>query len=254
MSESLEGTVALVTGASSGIGEATALALAEAGANVALAARRADRLTELASRIEAAGRKALPIEADLTDRAQAESAVARTVSELGRLDTLFNNAGVMLLSPLAHQDAEDFDRMIDINLKGLLYTAKAALPHLIAAADNSPRNVADLVNVSSVAGRVARANTSVYNMTKFGVAAFSEGLRQELASKHVRVSSVEPGAVATELTDHLSERAKAGFDERFADVEVLKSEDIADTVSFIVTRPWRMAVNEILVRPTEQIG
>lgn len=254
MSESLEGTVALVTGASSGIGEATAVELANRGAAVALAARRRENLDALVGRIGQQGGRALAIESDLTDRAQAQAAVAKTVDELGRLDTLFNNAGVMLLSPLAHQPVEDFDRMIDINLKGLLYTAKAALPHLVEAAETSPRKVADLINVSSVAGRVARANTSVYNMTKFGVAAFSEGLRQELVAKHVRVSSVEPGAVATELTDHLNERAKEGFDKRFVDVEVLESEDIADAVAYIVTRPRRMAVNEILIRPTEQVG
>lgn len=254
MSESLEGTVALVTGASSGIGEATAVELANRGAAVALAARRRENLDALVGRIGQQGGRALAIESDLTDRAQAEAAVAKTVEDLGRLDTLFNNAGVMLLSPLAHQPVEDFDRMIDINLKGLLYTAKAALPHLVEAAETSPRKVADLINVSSVAGRVARANTSVYNMTKFGVAAFSEGLRQELVAKHVRVSSVEPGAVATELTDHLNERAKEGFDKRFVDVEVLESEDIADAVAYIVTRPRRMAVNEILIRPTEQVG
>ncbi|MFT4050259.1 MAG: SDR family NAD(P)-dependent oxidoreductase [Solirubrobacterales bacterium] len=254
MSESLEGTVALVTGASSGIGEATALALADAGADVAIVARRVDRLEDLAGRIEASGRRGLAIEADLTDRAQAEAAVERAADHFGRIDTLFNNAGVMLLSPLAMQEVDDFERMIDINLKGLLYTAKAALPHLTVAAQTSPRGVADLINVSSVAGRVARAYTSVYNMTKFGVAAFSEALRQELVSQHVRVSSVEPGAVATELTDHLNPQAKQGFEQRFSDVEVLESADIADAVTYIVTRPRRMAVNEILIRPTEQVG
>lgn len=254
MSETLVETVALVTGASSGIGEATAIELAKQGASVAVAARRKDQLDALVARIKADGGSAIAIEADLTDRAQAEAAVARTVDELGRLDTLFNNAGVMLLSPIAHQDVEDWERMIDINLKGLLYTAKAALPHLISAADTSPRGVADLVNVSSVAGRIARAGSGVYNLTKWGVVAFSEALRQEVTEKHVRVSIVEPGAVATELTDHLNDRAQAAFKERFVDVEQLEAVDIAETVSFIVTRPRRMAVNEVLVRPTEQVG
>lgn len=254
MSESLEGTVALITGASSGIGEATALALAERGATVAVAARRKDKLDDLVRRIEGAGGKALAIEADLSAREQAEATVARTVESLGRLDTLFNNAGVMLLSPVAHADVDDWERMVDINLKGLLYAAKASLPHLIEAAETSPRRVADLVNVSSVAGRVARAGSSVYNLTKFGVVAFSEGLRQEVTEKHVRVSIVEPGAVATELTTHLSDRAQAAFKDRFAEVEQLESEDIADAVAYIVTRPRRTAINEILIRPTEQVS
>lgn len=177
----LSGSVALVTGASSGIGEATALALATEGAAVAMAARRLDRLEALADRVSgtADGVQAFALECDLTDEAQAREAVERTVAELGRLDVLVNNAGLMLLGPILGAPSEEWRRMIDLNLVGLLACTHAALPHLLEAAANGPRRVADVVNVSSVAGRVARLGSGVYNATKFGVAAFSESLRQE---------------------------------------------------------------------------
>jgi NADP-dependent 3-hydroxy acid dehydrogenase YdfG len=254
MSESLEGTVALITGASSGIGEATAIALADAGAAVAVAARRKDRLDALVARIEESGGKALAIEADVTDQALADAVVERTVEALGRLDTVFNNAGVMLLGPIEGADVTDWERMVDLNLKGLLYTANAAIPHLLDAAQTSPRGVADLINTSSVAGRIARVGSGVYNLTKWGVNAVTESMRQEFTERSLRISALEPGAVATELTDHLNDAAKASFDKRFADTEVLAAEDIADIVAFMVTRPRRVAINEILVRPTDQVG
>src|SRR6202044_2800459 len=162
MTKRLEGTVALVTGASSGIGETTALALAEEGATVALVARRRDRLEALAERIGGNG-KALVIEADVTDQDQAEGAVARTVDELGRLDTLVNNAGVMLLGPIVGAPIEEWQRMVQLNLLGLLYCTHAALPHLLRAAEGDPRQVADVVNISSVAGRVSRQSNGVYS-------------------------------------------------------------------------------------------
>ena len=252
MAERLDGTVALITGASSGIGEATACALSAQGASVALAARRKDRLERLAADIKKKGGRALVIEMDVTDQAQAQSAVERTVKELGRLDTLINNAGVMLLGPAAGAPIEEWDRMVDLNLKGLLYCAHAALPHLFRAAEDSTRKVADLVNISSVAGRVARAGAGVYNLTKFGVVAFSESLRQEVTKRHVRVSSVEPGMVNTELQSHLSPEIKEASLKRFEGVEKLEAEDIADAILYIVTRPRRVAINELLVRPTEQ--
>ena len=254
MAERLEGTVALVTGASSGIGEATARALAERGAAVALAARRKDRLDRLASEIGERGGRALAIEADITDKQQATDAVQRTVDEFGRLDTVVNNAGVMLLGPAADAPIDEWERMVSLNVLGLLYTAHAAIPHLLEAAETSPRRVADLVNISSVAGRVARAGVGVYNLTKFGVGAFSESLRQELTRRHVRVSVVEPGAVSTELADHLRPEVREQMMARFGDIERLESEDIADAIAYIVTRPRRVAVNEMLVRPTEQEG
>jgi NADP-dependent 3-hydroxy acid dehydrogenase YdfG len=254
MTERLDGTVALVTGASSGIGEATARELSGRGAAVAIAARRRDRLDALAQTIEQAGGRALAIEADVTDREQVQRVVGETVDRLGRLDTVVNNAGVMLLGPIENAPTEEWDRMIDLNLKGLLYVADAALPHLIEAAAQEPRHVADLVNISSVAGRVARRNSGVYNLTKHGVGAFSESLRQEVTERHVRVSLVEPGAVATELATHIREEIRDQMMSRLSDIEMLEATDIADAIAYIVTRPRRVAINELLIRPTEQEG
>jgi NADP-dependent 3-hydroxy acid dehydrogenase YdfG len=250
----LDGTVALVTGASSGIGEATGRRLAAEGAAVAVAARRMDRLERLVEEIGDAGGRALAIESDVTDRAQAEALVERTVAELGRLDTVVNNAGVMLLGPAEGAAIEEWERMVDLNVKGLLYVAKAALPHLLKYADEAPRMVTDLVNISSVAGRRARAGSAVYNATKHGVGAFSEALRQEVTERHLRVSLVEPGAVSTELASHNRPEVQEAMKGRFGDIERLEADDIADTISYIVTRPRHMAINEILVRPTEQEG
>jgi NADP-dependent 3-hydroxy acid dehydrogenase YdfG len=254
MTERLDGTVALVTGASSGIGEATARELARRGAAVAVGARRKDRLDALAKEIEDAGGTAVAIEADVTDPEQARALVGTTVERLGRLDTVVNNAGQMLLGPIQDAPIEEWERMVDLNIKGVLYVAHAALEHLVAAAEQDPRHVADLVNISSVAGRVARRGSGVYNLTKHGVGAFSESLRQEMSGRHVRVSLVEPGAVATELTDHMRPEIREQARSRFADVESLESEDIADAIVYIVTRPRRVAVNELLIRPTEQEG
>jgi len=248
----LDGTVALVTGASSGIGEATAKRLAAEGAAVAVGARRLDRLEKLVAEIADAGGTAVAIESDVTDRAQAEDLVERTVKTLGRLDTVVNNAGVMLLGPSLDAPIEEWERMVDLNVKGLLYVAKAALPHLLAGAEEGPRMIADMVNISSVAGRRARAGSAVYNATKFGVGAFSEALRQEVTERHVRVSLVEPGAVETELSSHNRPEVLEEIKGRFLDLERMEAADIADAISYIVTRPRHMAVNEILIRPTEQ--
>jgi NADP-dependent 3-hydroxy acid dehydrogenase YdfG len=248
----LSGTVALVTGASSGIGEATAKRLAAEGAAVAVAARRFDRLEHLVEEIDDAGGRAVAIEADVTDRAQAEALVERTVKELGRLDTVVNNAGVMLLGAALDAPIEEWERMVDLNVSGLLYVSKAALPHLLKGAEDGPRLVTDLVNVSSVAGRRAREGSAVYNATKFGVGAFSEALRQEVTERHVRVSLVEPGAVMTELASHNRPEVIEEMKGRFGNIERLEAVDIADAISYIVTRPRHMAINEILVRPTEQ--
>ena len=247
----LKGTVALVTGASSGIGAATASALAGHGAAVALAARRRDRLDALAAGIREQGGTALVLEYDITDQEQAAGAVARTAAELGRLDTLINNAGVMLLGPVAGAPLPEWQRMVDLNVLGLLYCAHAALPYLLQAAQDAPRQVADMVNISSVAGRAARIGNGVYSLTKFGVGAFSESLRQELAKRYVRVSLVEPGATATELAGHnrpeILESIRSQFGQR------IQAEDIADAIGYIVTRPRHVAVNEMLIRPTEQV-
>src|SRR5664280_2774080 len=251
MTNRLEGTVALVTGASSGIGEATAVALAGEGATVAIAARRRDRLEALEERI-GGGSRVLVVETDVTEEAQARAMVEHTVSELGRLDTLVNNAGVMLLGPIVDAPVDEWRRMVELNLLGLLYTTHAALPHLLDAAEREPRRVADVVNVSSVAGRFARAGSGVYNATKFGVGAFSESLRQEVTRRHVRVSLVEPGAVATELISHNRPEVVEGLQAQWGPVEVLEPGDIADAIAFTVTRPRRATVNEVLIRPTEQ--
>ncbi len=252
MAKRLEGTVALVTGASSGIGEATARALAAEGAAVALAARRRERLERLAKEITAQGERALLIETDVTEQSQAQAAVEQTVSSLGRLDIVINNAGVMLLGPAVGAPLEEWERMVNLNVKGLLYVTYAALPHLLKAAEDSTRRVADLVNISSVAGRVPRAGSGVYNLTKFGIGAFSESLRQEVTSRHVRVALVEPGVVATELTSHMRPEIQEQGRQRFAGVEPLQSEDIAEGIVYIVTRPHREAINEMLIRPTTQ--
>ena len=254
MGERLDGTVALVTGASSGIGEATARVLAAQGAAVAVVARRKDRLDALAQAIEGDGGTALAIEADITDQEQAKAAVAQAVEGLGRLDTVINNAGVMLLGPVVDAPTGEWQRMIQLNVLGLMYCAHAALPHLLQAAESGPRRVADMVNVSSVAGRVAREGSAVYNATKHGVGAFSEALRQEVTRRHVRVSLIEPGAVDTELAGHNRPAIMSTIQQRFGDVERLQAADIADAIHYIVTRPRRVAVNEMLVRPTEQQG
>jgi NADP-dependent 3-hydroxy acid dehydrogenase YdfG len=249
----LEGTAALVTGASSGIGEATARALAGQGAAVALLARRGDRLDALAGEIEAGGGRALKIEADVGDRARAEAAVAEAAAGLGRLDVVVNNAGVMLLGPIVEAPVEEWEQMIEVNLLGLLYVSHAAMPHLLEAAQGE-RGVADLVNISSVAGRVARLGSGVYNATKHGVGAFSESLRQEVTGRQVRVSLVEPGAVTTELVDHNRPEIQEQIRARVGEIERLTAADIADAISYVVTRAPHMAINEVLIRPTGQVG
>ncbi len=252
MTTPLEGTVALVTGASSGIGEATAEILAKHGAAVALVARRIDRLDELAAKLKSDGASVLPIQADVANRDEAYDAVDRVAAEFGRLDTVINNAGVMLLGPIENAPVEEWERMVHVNLLGLLYCSKAALPHLLKAADGEPRGVADLVNVSSVAGRVPRLGSGVYNATKHAVGAFSESLRQEVTGRHVRVSLVEPGAVTTELVSHNRPEIRDQMSQRFAGTQRMEATDIADVIGYIVSRPRHVAINEVLVRPTEQ--
>ena len=246
MSSGLRDTVALVTGASSGIGEATARALAAQGATVAVVARRKERLDALAAEIGG-----LAVETDVTDRGQAQAAVERTAHEFGRLDIVVNNAGVMLLGPIVDAPLEEWDRMIELNLQGLLYVAHAALPHLLRAAEREPRRVADLVNVSSVAGRRVGAGGGIYQLTKHGVGTFSEALRQEVTVRHVRSSLIEPGATESELVSHVREEVRSQLPP--SDTQILTAEDIADAILYIVTRPRHVAINEILVRPTDQV-
>ena len=245
-------TVAIVTGASSGIGEATALALAGEGATVALVARRAERLDELAGRIAADAPQPLVVAADLTDPAQPQRVMDEVVANAGRIDILVNNAGVMLLGPVVGAPLDEWERMLDINVRALLRCAHAALPHLVEAAAQGPRHVADMVNVSSVAGRTATAGAGVYNLTKWGVGAFSESLRQEVARRQVRVGLIEPGATATELAGHNRPEIRETMSQRFAGVQFMEAADIADAIRYMVTRPSHVAVNEMLVRPASQ--
>ena len=252
MGERLEGAVALVTGASSGIGEATARALADAGAAVALVARRRDRLEALTEEIGEAGGRALVVEADITDQDQAVGAVEQAVAELGRLDNVVNNTGVMLLGTMSVAPTEEWDRMIELNMNGLLLVTHAVTHHLFAAAADSSRGVADLVNISSVAGRKVRAGMGVYNLTKHGVGAVSEALRQELTTESVRTTIIEPGIVATELTDHIREELREGVKAAIGQIEPLRAEDIADSILWAMTRPAHVSVNEILIQPTAQ--
>ncbi|MDT3447000.1 MULTISPECIES: SDR family NAD(P)-dependent oxidoreductase [unclassified Pseudofrankia] len=252
MTSKLTGTIAIVTGASSGIGEATARRLASEGAIVAVLARRKDRLDTLVTEIQTAGGAALAVAADITDRAQAEQAVKTVVDQLGRLDILVNNAGLMLLGSVVGADVEEWERMIAINQKGLLYVTNAALPHLLTAAADDLRGVADIVNISSIAGRVAWANYGVYNMTKFGVNGFTEALRQEVTKKYVRVGVLEPGAVATELVSHNNETVRNELAASDAIPEPLEPEDIAEAIEFMVTRPRRSSVSGLWAMPTSQ--
>ncbi len=248
----LASTVAVVTGASSGIGEATALALAAEGARVALVARRADRLADLAARISSVSASPLAIPADLSDPTQARRVIADVIAEAGRLDILVNNAGVMLLGPIVDAPADEWERMIDINVRGLLHCAHAALPHLLEAAEQGPRNVADMVNISSVAGRNVNSGSGVYNLTKHGVGAFSESLRQEVTRRHLRVGLIEPGAVETELVQQNRPEIQEAINQRLGAGTRMQATDIADAILYMVTRPRHVAVNEILIRPTEQ--
>ncbi|ESY85607.1 oxidoreductase [Mesorhizobium sp. LNHC220B00] len=246
VSSMLAGKVALVTGASSGIGEATAAALAAAGARVAVAARRVERLEALAARIEKIGGTALRIEADVTSSDDVAAMVGKVVAEWGQLDILVNNAGVMLLSPAAEATLDDWRHMVELNLLALMGVTKAALPHLKAAKGH-------IVNVSSIAGRVANPGASGYAATKFGVVGFSESLRREVYADKVRVTVIEPGLVRTELGDHITNAAsKAGLDQRLATMEALTAEDVAAAILYAVGQPARVNVNEIVIRPTDQ--
>jgi NADP-dependent 3-hydroxy acid dehydrogenase YdfG len=246
MSIDLSNQVIAVTGASSGIGEATALACARAGAAVALAARRSDRINALAERIAAEGGRAIAVPTDVGEEDQAQAFVARAHAELGRLDVLVNNAGVMLLGPIEDAPTEEWRRMIHANVFGVLYCTHAALPLM------RTQGSGHIVNVSSVAGRVARAGSGVYNLTKFGVGAFSESLRQEGVAIGVRVTTIEPGAVATELPGHNREEVLEQMAKRFAGVTPLSAEDIAGAVLYAIGQPPNVSVNEILVRPSGQ--
>lgn len=239
--------VAIVTGASSGIGRFTAKSLAKSGVRVVLAARRHNNLDELATEIKDVGGQALPFVADVAQRQSCEDLIQYTMEQWGRIDVLVNNAGLMPLSLVKNLHVDEWDRMVDVNIKGVLYCTAAALPHMLAAKSGH------IVNVSSVAGRIVFPGGSVYCATKHALTAFSEGLRQELSTReNIRVTCIEPGAVATELTNTITDEALRKFVENTKKMEILQSQDIADAILYAVGTPNHVNVNEILIRPTAQ--
>ncbi|HYV15926.1 MAG TPA: SDR family NAD(P)-dependent oxidoreductase [Conexibacter sp.] len=248
MTIDLAGRTVAITGASSGIGEATALACARAGAAVALAARRLERIEALAERIRADGGRALAVQTDVGDEQQANAFVARAHDELGRLDALVNNAGVMLLGPIGGAPTEEWRRMVHVNVFGVLYCTHAALPLMRV------QGAGDIVNVSSVAGRVARAGSGVYNLTKWGVGAFSESLRQETVNSGIRVTLIEPGAVATELRDQNRPEIIELMNKRLGDTTPIAASDIANAILYALGQPPNVSINEVLIRPSSQSG
>jgi hypothetical protein len=245
--DSLDGDVALVTGASSGIGRATAKTLAAEGAAVAVSARRTERLETLADEIESNGGTAVPITADLTETEEITAMIEQTREALGGLDILVNNAGVMLLAPVIRADLEDLQQMLDLNLMGLMTATREALPGMLE------QDSGHIVNISSVAGRRANETSAGYSATKFGVNAFSESLRKEVSDSGVRVTVIEPGAVDTELGEHIpDEQVRERMAEMAEDMSFLQSEDIANAIRYAVTQPEHVSVNELLVRPVDQ--
>lgn len=243
----LQGRTALVSGASSGIGWATAMALATAGARVAIAARRRDRLDALAEQIRHGGGDALVISADFGIEAEAQRAVHEAEREFGHLDILVNNAGVMYLEPVIEADLARWRRMFEVNMLGLIAATQAALPGMRARSDGH------IVNISSTAGRIANANAAAYSATKFGVVGFSEALRKEICHDRIRVSVIEPGVVETELRDHIVHPATQKAINEWADsIRQLQADDVARAIVYCVSQPPHVCINEILMRPTDQ--
>ena len=247
MERDLNGRVAVITGASSGIGEATARALADRGAKVALLARRAERVESLAEELSSNGAgNAIAVEADVTDRESLERAAERVRDELGRPDILINNAGVMLLAPIERGKTGEWRQMLDVNLMGVFETTDVFLEQLLDGGG-------DIVNISSVAGRIGIAGAGAYNATKWGLNGWSDALRQEVLGKDVRVITIEPGAVNTELSDHISdEDAKQRVESMPESFDILEAEDIASAIEYAVSRPERVQISELLIRPTGQ--
>lgn len=243
----LDGKVAVVTGASSGIGAATAEALAAEGASVVIAARREERLEDLKQRIEADGARAVTVQCDVTDEEQAHELVRRASEEFGQVDIVVNNAGVMLLSRVEKSRSDEWRQMFDVNVLGLLYVTDAAVAAM------KEQGSGHLVNISSVAGRESNPMTGVYSGTKYAVNAISEALRAELAQDGIRVTIIEPGAVATELPEHITDDEAQEMIGGITDLEALQAEDIANGIVYAVTQPRRVNVNEILIMPTEQV-
>jgi NADP-dependent 3-hydroxy acid dehydrogenase YdfG len=246
MDTPLKDQVVAITGASSGIGEATAVALAAAGAKVAMAARRADRLEEIAARIAAAGGEALAIPTDVADEASANAFVRTAAEHFGRLDALINNAGVMQLGPIEGAPTEEWRRMVDVNVFGVLYCTHAALPIMREAGGGH------IVNVSSVGGKVVGTYSGVYSLTKFGLGAFTEALRRESIAAGIRVTLVVPGSTATELRTHTREEILAETVQAFAGVTPLDPADLAAAIVAALAQPPNVSISEIVVRPSGQ--
>lgn len=239
--------VAIVTGASSGIGYATALALSKAGANVAIGARRTDRLSKLENEITKNGGKVFSQKLDVTKKSDCDSFVAAIIKKWGGVEILINNAGLMPLSFVKNLKVDEWDQMIDVNIKGVLYCTAAVIPHMLE------KKSGHIVNISSVAGRIVFPSGSVYCATKHAVTAFSEGLRQEFSTRsNIRVTCIEPGVVSTELTGTITDDSLKSFVENSKKMQSLNAEDIANAILFAVETPPHVNVNEILVRPTTQ--
>lgn len=244
----LDGKTALITGASSGIGRATALMLASAGAAVAIGARRADRLTDLAHQIPDDNGRVLQLDLDVSDESSCRAAADRTTSSLGQIDILVNVAGVMLLGPIVGADTEDWRRMFATNTLGTMYMTAAVVPGMVE------RGSGHIVNLTSVAARVVRPNAGAYNASKWAANAFTEALRQEVTTKGVRVTQIEPGDVDTELTSHITnDKAKQAAQDSYSSMRILDPDDVARAVLYALTQPTHVAVNEILIRPTDEV-
>lgn len=243
MSENIEGKVVVITGASSGLGEASARYLAARGAKLALGARRLDRLQALAAEI---GPQAIAVETDVTDAAQVKRLVDAAIATHGRIDVILNNAGLMPHSPLDRGKIEDWDRMIDVNIKGVLYGIAAALPPMKA------QKSGHIINVSSVAGHKVRPGSAVYAATKAAVRMLSEGLRQEVKPYNIRTTIISPGAVESELPQSITEADVAQGIQDFYDAVAIPAENFARVVAFAISQPSELDINEILFRPTAQ--
>lgn len=246
MSSNIQDKIVVITGASSGLGAATARHLAERGAAVVLGARRSDRIGALAEELTAKGGRALAVATDVTHREQVKTLVDRAVDSYGRIDVMLNNAGLMPLAPLERLKVDEWDQMIDVNIKGVLYGIAAALPHMKA------RKAGHIINVSSVYGHKVAPDAAVYCATKFGVRALSEGLRQEVKPYNIRTTVISPGAVATELLDHISEGDIATDVREYVAEVAVPAESFAHMVAFAINQPPEVDISEILFRPTAQ--
>ena len=246
MSNGIAGKIVVITGASSGMGAAAARHLSAQGASVALGARRVERLEALAGEITAARGKALVVQTDVTIRGQVQRLVDAAVEKFGRIDVLVNNAGIMPLSPLERLKVDEWDRMIDVNLKGVLYGIAAALPHMKA------QKSGHIINLASVAGHKLFGGSAVYSATKFGVRALSEGLRSEVKAYNIRTTIISPGAVKTELLDHITEADVQQANRDYVGQVGVPADSFARVVAFAISQPEELDINEILFRPTSQ--